>query len=238
MKNINNDHNPTTKLEGRLFGTMEYFLENEDCKGKVILNIGCGFGWFELHAIKKGAKKIVGIEITEEDLRVAKNKVKHKNVHFKVGSAIDLPFKDNSFDSVVSWEVIEHIPKNTEAQMFKEIARVLKPKGKLFISTPSNHLATTLLDPAWWLIGHRHYSVEKLQQLAGSNLRLASSELKGKWWTVFGLLNMYVAKWIFRRKPFFSETFSRHVTREYTQHDGFANVFMLFVNEKSTNEKR
>lgn len=232
MKNINKDHNPTMKLEGRLLGTMEYYLENEDCKEKTILNIGCGFGWFELRAIKKGAKKVVGIEITEKDLEVAKSKVKNKHVEFKVGSAIDLPFKNNSFDSVVSWEVIEHIPKDTEELMFKEVSRVLKPKGKLFISTPSNHLITTILDPAWWLIGHRHYSVEKLQQLAGSRFKLLSSELKGKWWTVIGLLNMYVAKWVFRRKPFFTATFSNNVTREYREHDGFANVFTVFVNEK------
>lgn len=232
MKNINNDHNPITKLEGRLHGTMEYFLKNETCKGKTILNIGCGFGWFELRALKKGAKKIVGIEITEADLKVARNKVKNKNVIFKVGSAIDLPFKANSFDCVVSWEVIEHIPKNTESLLFKEVSRVLQPKGKLFISTPSNHFLTTLLDPAWWLIGHRHYSVDQLRTLAGPFFRVHSSEFKGKWWAVLGLLNMYVAKWIFRRKPFLSTTFSNNVTKEYAEHDGFANLFAIFINEK------
>ncbi len=55
---------------------------------------------------------------------------------FLVAGAGDLPFPDGSFDTVVMWEVLEHIPPGTEPQAFAEIARVLRPGGRLHLSTP------------------------------------------------------------------------------------------------------
>ena len=39
---------------------------------KIVLNIGCGFGWFELFAATFGVKKITGMEISDDDLKTAK----------------------------------------------------------------------------------------------------------------------------------------------------------------------
>ena len=204
-------------------------VQNEDISGKNILNIGCGFGWCELNFLGRGAKQMTGTEISEEDLKTARENVLDERVSFVVGSAIQLPFTSDSFDTVVSWEVIEHIPKKTENKMFAEVYRVLKPGGIFYLSTPHFSFFSNILDPAWWLVGHRHYSKQGLLSYARkNNFRMTEVRVKGKWWMLFSLVNMYVSKWIFRRRPFFGAFFARKEREEYLSNDGFGNIFVKF----------
>ncbi len=78
----------------------------------------------------QGIKSITGVEPTEESIKTAQTYIQDEQVNFVKESATNLPFEEESFDTVVSWEVIEHIPKHTEEKMFKEVFRVLKPSGK------------------------------------------------------------------------------------------------------------
>lgn len=227
MEDVNKNFNPYTTLKDRLLGTM-LFIDKEDIVKKKILNIGCGFGWFEVRAEKLGAKEIWGIEKSKKDLDVVKKIIKNKRVKFKVGDAINLPFEDNQFDTVVSWEVIEHIPANTEKLMFSEINRVLKKDGTLYISTPSSNFLTTILDPAWWIMGHRHYSIEKIRSLSDKFFRVSRFSIKGGLWNTLGLLNMYLSKWILRKDLVAKNYFSEKITAEYKQRTGFTNLFVKF----------
>ena len=225
MKNILNEK-PKTEVHGRcLYDTQ--FVDDRDIKNKQILDIGCGYGWFELNILKRNCKSITGIEITEKDLKTAKENIKNKKAFFKVGSGINLPFKNNSFDTVVSWEVIEHIPKNTEDKMFREIFRVLRPNGAFYLSTPNKSFISNIFDPAWWLIGHRHYSKKNLVKLAEKNGFLPEEIIiKGGKWEIIGILDLYIAKWIFRREPFFYNFIKKKQDREYLRKNGFVSLFM------------
>lgn len=51
--------------------------------------------------------------------------------------AIHLPFNDNCFETVTASEILEHLDNPTQA--IKEWYRVLKPKGKLFVTVPNAH---------------------------------------------------------------------------------------------------
>lgn len=227
MKNIIHE-NPFGELDGRILATVN-FVKDEDVSHKSILNIGCGFGWCELNFLGRGVKQMTGTEISEDDLKTARENILDKRVSFVVGSAIQLPFPSNSFDTVVSWEVIEHIPKKTENVMFAEVFRVLKPRGIFYLSTPHFGFFSNILDPAWWLVGHRHYSKQLLSSYARkNNFRMIEVTVKGKWWMLFSLVNMYVSKWIFRRRPFFGEFFARKEREEYLKDDGFGNIFVKF----------
>ena len=64
----------------------------------------------------------------------AKLKYKKENLEFIIGSAIEIPLKDNSVDIVISFETIEHHDRHDE--MMDEIKRVLKSNGMLIISSP------------------------------------------------------------------------------------------------------
>lgn len=225
MKNILNEK-PNDKLDARLqFSTK--FVKDYDIKNKKILDIGCGFGWFEVNVLKRGAGQIVGIEISYEDLKSART-IKDKRAVFKVGGVLKIPFKDNYFDTVVAWEVIEHIPKNTEDKMFKEVYRVLKNKGSFYLSTPYDSIISKYLDPAWWLIGHRHYSKEKLLRFGNkNNFKIAEIYTKGRCWNLVNILNMYISKWIFRRKQFFERKLSKKEEKEFKK-EGFMGIFVKY----------
>lgn len=232
MRNIIKEK-PTDEINGRsLYNTQ--FISDEDLKDKTVLDIGCGFGWFELNAQKRGVYKIIGLELNEKDLETAKKYIQNNNVEFKNGSAISLPFPNNFFDTVVSWEVIEHIPKNTELKMFEEVKRVLKPKGVFYLSTPYSSFFSIIFDPAWWLINHRHYSREKLVSYAQyeKNFRIGKIITKGGFWELLGINNLYISKWIFRRRQFFEKFISKKQNLEYKKEKGFANIFCKFINDK------
>lgn len=192
MKNILNEK-PEQKLTGRLkFSTK--FVSNEDIKEKKVLDIGCGFGWFELNVLKRGVEEVTGIEVSMVDLKSAIS-ISDKRAIFRVGGALKIPFKNNYFDTVVAWEVIEHIPKDTENKMFSEVNRVLKNKGNFYLSTPYNSFFSKFLDPAWWLIGHRHYSKDQMIEFGiKNNFKIFDIQIKGGFWSMISLLDMYIAK--------------------------------------------
>ena len=98
-----------------------------------VLDIGCGNGSLS-HLISQHGYEIVGVEESESGVNLARQTF--PDIHFMQASIYDLPFKDleNSFDFVVSAEVIEHLfyPK----ELIRAAKRCLKPNGRLIITTP------------------------------------------------------------------------------------------------------
>lgn len=232
MKNII-EEKPDTKLIARMKRTF-MFMDKEDIKNKDVLDIGCGYGWFEVNALKMNVRHVTGIEITEEDLKTIRRHITSKKFTAKVGSAIDIPFSANSFDTVVAWEVIEHIPRGTEKKFFSEVQRVLKKGGVFYLSTPYSSFLSRYFDPAYWLIGHRHYSKEQLQSYFRKD-KMKAEEMKvyGGKWNVLSLINMYTAKWIFRREKFLNNFFANESHKEYMNNK--EGIFDIFCKYRKTN---
>lgn len=93
-----------------------------------LLDAGCGKGKF-LQKFAQNDFAVTGIEPSELLLNVAvKN---NPGFVLKKASVTEIPFPDNSFDFVVCIEVLEHIPDINMA--LREMARVLKPGGKMII---------------------------------------------------------------------------------------------------------
>jgi ubiquinone/menaquinone biosynthesis C-methylase UbiE len=226
MRNITNS-DPTKEIHGRLLGTVN-FVEDQDLRGKEVLDIGCGFGWFEVNVKGGNIKKIVGTEMSEGDLETARRYVKNEKVSFTVGNALNLPFKDESFDTVVSWEVLEHVPVGTENRMFREARRVLRKNGVFYLSTPHKSFVANVFDPAWWLVKHRHYREKDLINLVTNNdFKLEQIVQVGGRWELIGVWNLYIAKWIFRRDPFFIDYINRKQDLEYAKgNKGFCGLFL------------
>jgi len=227
MRNLISEK-PSSKLHGRLAYTV-VFVETADIKDKTILDIGCGYGWFELNALSRDTQMIVATEITKNDLETIKKNIKNPRLKLQEADAINLPFANNTFDTVVSWEVIEHIPKNTEKMMFSEIKRVLKPNGMFYLSTPFASWQSKVFDPAWWLISHRHYSQDQLVEFGRKvGFKLQKVNIKGRWWEVLGILNMYFSKWILRKRLVLEKIFIEKIDKEYRDEDGFVDIFAKF----------
>jgi len=106
-------------------------LKDEDLTNKKILDAGCGTGWFSAEACRRNAN-VTSMDLGEGLLNQVAKKCESDRI---VGSILEMPFDDNTFDYVVSSEVIEHTPD--PAQAIKEIYRVLKPNGTVVLSTPN-----------------------------------------------------------------------------------------------------
>lgn len=102
-------------------------------KGKKILDLGCGDGVLSCLLGKLGAD-VFGIDYSFEALRFGKKYTNRYGIKLQRGSAYDLPFKDSSFDIVVSSDVIEHV--ENYRQFLIEMNRVTKGNGTVVISTP------------------------------------------------------------------------------------------------------
>ncbi len=99
--------------------------------GKRVLEIGLGQGADGEQIVRRGGI-YSGVDLTDEAASRTRMRFTLKNLPFErieQASALKLPFDDNSFDIVFSHGVLHHIPDIKAAQ--KEIARVLKPDGKL-----------------------------------------------------------------------------------------------------------
>jgi 2-polyprenyl-3-methyl-5-hydroxy-6-metoxy-1,4-benzoquinol methylase len=108
------------------------FLGNEDLKDKSLLDGGCGTGLFTKKAIDRGAK-VTSIDIAPKLVELTKKK--NPTTNAIEASLLKLPFEDNTFDYVISSEVIEHTPDPYAATL--ELVRVLKPHGKICITAPN-----------------------------------------------------------------------------------------------------
>jgi ubiquinone/menaquinone biosynthesis C-methylase UbiE len=130
--------------------------------GKKLLDVGCWTGNF-ISLLKSERTETAGIDIEEKVLRFAKKRL--PGVFFICGTALNMPFREGYFDIVACWDVIEHLPQKEDSALLFEINKVLKNGGFLLLSTMNGNLLGRLLDPAYFLIGHRHYSEEYLGRL-------------------------------------------------------------------------
>ena len=73
-----------------------------------------------------------------EQIKNAKQKYQKKNLSFLEGSALHIPVQSSSIDVIISFETIEHLEE--QGEMMKEFKRVLKPNGKLLISSPAKEV--------------------------------------------------------------------------------------------------
>ena len=104
-----------------------------------ILDVGCGTGFY-FPVLKKFSKKIVGFDFSPEMIDEAKLLIKEKkllNIKAEVGDVEKLKYKDKSFDCVICFDVLHHIPNLKKG--LKEINRVMKDDG-IFIAIEPNML--------------------------------------------------------------------------------------------------
>ena len=164
-----------------------------------ILDIGCWTGPLET-LLEKEDCKVSAIDIEEEPLVYARKRF--PKMTFKQASLVEkLPFKKDEFDTVLYFMVIEHIPVGTEELAFQNINRVMKKNGNLFLSTMHSSILSNLLDPAYFITGHRHYSEEHLTRLLKkTGFQVKEVYFNGGWFTTLHIWMLYFFKHILRRK--------------------------------------
>ena len=133
-----------------------------------LLEIGCGEG----RGVELLAPKSEGyVALDKIGEVIDRLKKEHPEVDFR--QAVVPPFEgiaDNSFDTIVTFQVIEHI--KPDGDFLKEIHRVLKPGGKAIVTTPN--IKKTLSRNPWHI---REYTAKELKDLAAGIF--ASVDAKG-----------------------------------------------------------
>ena len=121
-----------------LFHMQRYALAAHYAKGKDVLDCASGEGYGSAF-LARTARRVIGVDIAEHAVNACNRKYDLSNCSFQVGSIAKLEQDDRSFDLVTCFETLEHVNHEDQMLALKELSRVLKPSGKLLISTPDKN---------------------------------------------------------------------------------------------------
>lgn len=164
-----------------------------------ILEIGCGHGDVTREYIALNCASVVGTDIVDHFRAEGAS----NNIRFQLEDALRLSFPEESFDGVISIQVIEHVEDDN--RFVRESMRVLKKGGTLFFTTPNRLRLSSIMR---YLIGKplrfphsygrdavlgdilhlREYSYEDLRELV-AKFSVNSVEIRGIW---FGIPSLKV----------------------------------------------
>lgn len=161
-------------------------------KDKKILDIGCGTGAFIYSILKFLGDRceIVGIDISDEMLNIAKKRLRdYKNTFLIRAKAEAIPYPESYFDVICCINVLQYWRDINI--VVAEFLRVLKDKGRLFlVGFCTDYLPFKVIERVWrWLIpSHRRaYSLKEMSLIldkAGFNLIKAENYKIGWFWSV------------------------------------------------------
>ena len=115
-------------------------------KGSRILDVGCGYGHF-LKVCDEYGLETYGIDISEYAIKQAKHNTNAHLLIHDVNKGLHI-FRSNFFDVVTLFDVLEHLW--CPYRVLREVHRVLKPKGRLIMTTPNlNSLMRFLKRDKW-----------------------------------------------------------------------------------------
>lgn len=97
-------------------------------KGKRILDVACGSGEFML----RDPSNIIGVDLDQKLV----DECKQKGLQAFYMNVLRLDFPDEEFDAIHAAQIIEHFDPSDAVIFLKELQRVLKPGGFIYISTP------------------------------------------------------------------------------------------------------
>ena len=146
----------------------------EKFSGNSVLDVGCHNGEL-VGFLDSIGKRSAGIDINEKFIAEARRKYPH--IEFKVASAESIPYPDNSFDTCVAWNLLEHLEDDKKG--LRELLRVARHNVILTvpredeISIPSAVTYRHYVDPTH----KRYYSEKSLKKLIGEGERIIHLEL-------------------------------------------------------------
>lgn len=191
----------------------------------VILDVGCFDGYW---LSTQKAKEKYGLDI--DTIK------KYRGIKYIKASALDMPFPDSKFDKVFSFDVIEHVPENTEVNFLSELIRVTKPGGEIIITCPSDKIRifpqflTKFANKKW---GHYKYPGLSKNKLLGyltqfKEIKYEASDLNTRYF-----LNLYLLLSIlWRLNPNLTKKLIVFLMdKELKNLNGYNGYYLLLINK-------
>jgi len=174
----------------RLMNYHKFFVENVD-SGNLVLDIGCGNGALTYDLAKK-ARKVIGIDLSPENIRFAKRRYSAPNIDYLVGDAIGYKF-EQKFNVIILSNVLEHIKNRIE---FLKSIRNMAPKVLIRVPAINRDWITLYKKELGveWRLDKTHYVEYTLENLrdelekVGLNLEKYSIQFGEIWGVVFAKL--------------------------------------------------
>lgn len=124
-----------------------YRYAEQFTRGKRVLDFGCGSGYGSAQ-IAGTATHVIAVDVAEEAVDYARARFARDNLIFHtIDPSSRLPFVDSSFDTVLSFQVFEHV--TDPSHYLAEIRRVLAPQGRLMLVTPDRSTRLLPLQRPW-----------------------------------------------------------------------------------------
>jgi len=149
-----------------------YDFARPSCVDAVVLDAGCGVGYGSAR-LAEVAEHVTGVDVDAATIDYARERYGGGNADFLVADLTALPLGDDSVDVACMFEVIEHLPDRESA--LREVARVLRPDGTFFVSTPRAAETTNAPENPFHLV---EYSQADFERLLGE--QFAEVELYGQ----------------------------------------------------------
>jgi ubiquinone/menaquinone biosynthesis C-methylase UbiE len=177
-------------------------------KGKMVLDIGCGTGyWTKIYSYV--AESIVGIDINQSVLEIAKSKEYGCPVKFRIMDAFKLDFPENMFTGALASFWLSHVEIEKIDEWIDQMHKVMKPGAVIFIADntyiegiggrlvtkegdPNTYKMRTLNDGSHHLIIKNYFSTEKLVEIFSKHTKGISEKnvFHGNcfWWIKYHLI--------------------------------------------------
>jgi ubiquinone/menaquinone biosynthesis C-methylase UbiE len=146
-----------------------------EVSGGRILDVGTGPGYLPLRISEVlPGSEVIGIDVSEDMIRIARKNAEGKNVKFLLGDANKMPFEDDSFDLVVSTGSLHHW--RNPVNVLNEIYRVLRPGRKALIydlwgEAPKELLRGKLTELGYgFTVGLIAYGIVRMHSITSSEL--------------------------------------------------------------------
>jgi len=190
----------------------------------IILDAGCGDLYYT-KILKNNLRNIISFDITEPE------KPLNNEILFFLGTIENLPFKNNTFDFIYCFSVIQLI-KNDQS-VINEFFRVLKPGGTLLLTVPTSKSPFRIIremeihfnvyqTPQYNVQHHHYYSLKDVQKLATNSFRIQS--ISGYKYNFIPRLVHFILevskqkKWFSGTMKFFSEGKNETLYHNYKYH--------------------
>ena len=101
-----------------------------------VLDIGCGTGELTAHIAKKMSVLMTGMDISEARIKFASERYGSNEIKFVVGSATALKVPQSSYNTIVSFNALHHVPTENQMQVFQATKKALTPDGVILFLIP------------------------------------------------------------------------------------------------------